>query len=346
MEKYVNISIVTYNRLAYTKQCIQSLLANTEYPHVITVVDNCSNDETGEYLLSLKAEGAVKNVVLLHENIGVAKASNKAWLMEPGAEYYLKLDNDIVIQNPSWLDDMVTMIEKVPVLGAIAYNVEKQSYPIQEMGGNILRPKVPGTLGGACILIPKRTEKLLGYWCEDYGLYGEEDTDYGMRIQIMGLLNAYMEDEKGIRHIDTGDYRDYIQGKTNEREKNSEKYQKLFRNVYGYLTGTKPVFCSSVYAKNNCSTDGAICDNDLQTGLQNMHSALITKDYDRVVVLAENLLRRYPGMAFLHNYLEATHRQKGNHKQAQYHREQALIINPYIFEIRQRLSALFASYHK
>ncbi|MFM6907605.1 MAG: hypothetical protein ACKPKW_00440, partial [Dolichospermum sp.] len=63
-----------------------------------------------------------------------------------------------------------------------------------------IRVKEEGNIGGACFLIPKRTQKILGYWCEDYGLYGFEDVDYSFRVKLAGLLNAYMEDEEiGIR---------------------------------------------------------------------------------------------------------------------------------------------------
>src|SRR5207247_2618503 len=80
---------------------------------------------------------------------------------------------------------------------------EPASYPARPVNGITLRVK-QGTLGGACILIPKRTERLLGCWCEDYGLYGEEDADYGMRIGLAGLINAYMEDEDIGFHLPAG----------------------------------------------------------------------------------------------------------------------------------------------
>ncbi len=203
-EDFVNICIVTYNRIEFTKQCIESVLQYTDYPYVITVVDNNSQDGTKDYLKKLKEEGKIKNLILLDDNIGVAKASNLAWSLEPKARYYLKLDNDIVIQKPGWLYAMVKVVENVPKIGAIAYNFESKSYPYQIINDFKIRIKNPHTLGGACILIPKRTEKKLGFWCEDYGLYGEEDADYGVRIHCAGLFNAYMEDEDIGIHLPAG----------------------------------------------------------------------------------------------------------------------------------------------
>ena len=53
-----------------------------------------------------------------------------------------------------------------------------------------LRPKRDANLGGACYLIPKRAHEALGYWCEDYGLYGEEDHDHSVRLRLAALWGA------------------------------------------------------------------------------------------------------------------------------------------------------------
>jgi len=200
---YVNICVITYNRLSFSKQSIKALIKFTDYPYVLTVVDNNSQDGTREYLSELYRTGIVKNLVLLDKNVGVAKASNLAWHLEPQAEYYLKLDNDIVIQKPHWLTNMIRVIDAVPEAGAVGYNFEPASFPLSIMNNIAVRIK-NGTLGGACILIPKRTEKLLGYWSEDYGLYSEEDADYGNRILLGGLMNIYMEDENIGIHLPAG----------------------------------------------------------------------------------------------------------------------------------------------
>lgn len=202
--EFVNIGMITFNRLDFTKQSLEALLRYTDYPYVLTVVDNNSADGTKEYLLELRKKGLIKNLVLLQNNVGVAKASNIAWLLEPNADYYLKLDNDIVFQKPQWLENMVRTINRVKKLGMVGYNFEPISYPKIQKNGCKIRIKKQGTLGGACVLIPRRTRERLGYWSEEYGLYGEEDSDYGWRILISGKKNAYMEDEAIGIHLPAG----------------------------------------------------------------------------------------------------------------------------------------------
>ncbi len=263
---YVNISMVTYNRLDFTKQAIASILKNTRYPHVITVVDNSSTDGSREYLKKLHRKGIIKNILLLDENVGVSKASNLAWKMEPDAEFYLKLDNDIVIFKTDWLSNMINAIDAIPQIGAIAYNFEVQSYPLTEINGLRCRVKAQGNLGGACILIPKRTREQLGYWCEEYGLYGEEDGDYDFRIKCKGLLNVYMEDENigfhlpggkaavidprtntatdGQEEIQQADYRKW----KDELRRNNVTKGKYYRNLNEYSKGIRSLFVESKFA--------------------------------------------------------------------------------------------------
>ncbi|MEW6002824.1 MAG: glycosyltransferase [Nitrospirota bacterium] len=348
MEKYVNVSIVTFNRLEYTEKCIESVLKNTDYPHVITIVDNFSQDGTRDFLKDLKSKGLIKNLVLLDENIGVAKASNIAWLLEPSSEYYLKLDNDIIIQKSPYLSPMVETIESVPVLGAIAYNFEKVSYPLQTLNDYRIRLK-HGNLGGACILIPKRTEKLLGYWCEDYGLYGQEDLDYGIRIQLIGLLNAYMEDEQIVSNTDFDDNKEYTQWKKEQFEKN-DNYTRIVNNVYGFFKGLRSLYYRSTFAERYLSIEESTSNNDIQEVLNRIHSLISNKNYDEAIKEAENLLQIYPGFAFLHNYLKSLYQIKGNGIKVAYHHEQAKLINPYIYEVPPNLADFYElinrdSYH-
>lgn len=204
INRYVNIGVVTFNRLEFTKQAIASIVKFTSFPYVISVVDNGSHDGTKDYLLELQEKGIIKNLVLLVENVGVAKASNLAWIQEEKALYYLKYDNDIVIQKNNWLSNLISVIDATPEVGVIGYNFEPISYSLKMIRDQKIRVKEEGNIGGACFLIPKRTQKILGYWCEDYGLYGFEDVDYSFRVKLAGLLNAYMEDEEIGIHLPAG----------------------------------------------------------------------------------------------------------------------------------------------
>nr|MBA3965378.1 glycosyltransferase [Nitrospirales bacterium] len=120
------------------------------------------------------------------------------------------------------------------------------------------------------------THQTLGFWCEDYGLYGEEDADYGLRIQLQGLQNAYMEDEQVGMHLPAGraahidgdtlkatdgieekTHAEYRAFKDESRRKNVEDIAK--RNRQDYQTGVKPLYCSSAFVEE--SRKDPVCQN-------------------------------------------------------------------------------------
>lgn len=156
--EFTNIGLVTFNRLEYTKQSIQSILKTTRSKWKLTVVDNGSTDGTVEYLQKLHNESYIDNLICLESNIGVAKASNIAWLLEPNAGFFVKIDNDIIIKNDCWLFDMINLIKANISLGLVGYNVENKSYPLIENENGTRLRKTGGNIGGAVVLIPAGTK--------------------------------------------------------------------------------------------------------------------------------------------------------------------------------------------
>lgn len=269
-KEFVNIGILSFNRLNYTKQCIEAIhRTKGSYPFKITVVDQGSTDGAIEYLKPLKESNLIDNLCLNPKNVGVAKGANAAWTKEPNAKYFLKLDNDMVPQKAGWLDDMVHFLQKYPKFGTIGYNVEPVSYPINLTDHDFNMRVKQGNIGGACILISDFIEDLIGYFNENsYQTYGEEDADYYIRLAIRGKHNAYMEDENCFFHLPAGkaavidttqpgfkaadgleevnekEYRDF---KDSFREKNVPK---LMENIEKYRTDIKTTYLKSSTAKD------------------------------------------------------------------------------------------------
>ena len=53
-------------------------------------------------------------------------------------------------------------------------------------------------------MIPERVHRQVGYWCEDYWPYSEEDSDMYVRLMLLGLHSYYMEDENVGLHLPEG----------------------------------------------------------------------------------------------------------------------------------------------
>ena len=112
-----SVIVVTIDNLAFTKLCLASLLANTEYPNLeILVVDNCSTDGTPELLREIEARHVGMRVLLNRENRGFGPANNQA-LAEATGELFVLLNNDTMV-TPGWLSRLGQRLDD-PSLGLV-----------------------------------------------------------------------------------------------------------------------------------------------------------------------------------------------------------------------------------
>ena len=242
MAGYVNITIATFNRVECTEQCIQSIIERTSYPYTLNIIDNGSSDGTKKYLKGIqrKPEYAerINRIVMLDRNMGISPAYNLGWTLSD-APYYMKVDNDVVFLRDDWLQ---TLIDAANIENDIAMvGFGKNTCGLRHKENDSLYYQ--GHVGG-CTLIKREAHKRIGFWNEDYGLYGEEDADYGLRARLAGFSNVTCSDERGdfikyVAKLDTN-FDTYTDWKKAERESNLKEIFLLndvlfkcgFRDVY------------------------------------------------------------------------------------------------------------------
>jgi len=112
-EPIVNIIIVTWNAVDYTKACIESIRKYTSYPYLLTVVDNGSTDGTLEYL---RSEHEV-NLIANKENLGYGQAIVQGYEFRP-TPLICVMNNDVVV-SPGWLESLVSIAKKDPEIGIL-----------------------------------------------------------------------------------------------------------------------------------------------------------------------------------------------------------------------------------
>jgi len=100
-EQRVDIMMMTYGRLDYTKKTLDSLLKNTSWPYRLVVTDNCSVDGTREYLEECLRKGHIQELILEAENPGNAVGKNLE-LQRATTPYVCLLDNDMYLEQ-DWL---------------------------------------------------------------------------------------------------------------------------------------------------------------------------------------------------------------------------------------------------
>jgi GT2 family glycosyltransferase len=223
-EAIVNITVPTCNRLEFTKRTLSAVKKHTRTPHVLTVVDNGSTDGTPEFLVQLARDGLIDNLILFRRNMGVACAANMGFDvgMKP---LYLKLDNDMEVVRPDWLAPLVGLWCDTPEVSLIGPRLPGSGHPFETVtlpgGARVLRAL--SNLSGAALLVSADVCGKLGYFCEDYGLYGEEDADYSHRAKEAGYLLTAFDAAGVVRHLGEVSRAQpgYAALKTRQREKNT-----------------------------------------------------------------------------------------------------------------------------
>lgn len=211
MDKSAHIVMVTHgNRLMYLYQTVGAVL-KTEFPHTLTVVANDAHPATLAYLRDLEQLDYLRAIVN-RENLGFARAANQGWKLRPEAAYCVHLGDDMLATEPEWLTKLVDIIECCPEVGIVGHSVEPVPWPVQTVGQPARRVQVQPSGIGGCLLMPKRTLEVCGYYNEEMGLYGEEDALYGWKVRHAGLLCAYYDWQAGgrsFRHLgeDEPEYR-------------------------------------------------------------------------------------------------------------------------------------------
>jgi len=198
----INIIVTTFNRINLTRICLETLLDTTGAHCRVTVVDNASSDDTVPYLEALAAKSDRITLYKLSRNMGVSVGVNLGLAMSD-ADYHLKLDNDIELRKPGWLEEMIAIAEGNAEVGLVGYQLFSRWYKAERVilgSGHAFR-KSEACNNGGCLLIPRRTYESCGFMNEDYGKYGFEDLDYGNRVLMSGQIIGYVDDDNAVKHL-------------------------------------------------------------------------------------------------------------------------------------------------
>lgn len=230
----ITLMMATYNRLDLTKNMLQNLLKSTKCNFNMVIIDNGSSDGTRDYLneFANSDKGYLQNLVLKFNdtNLGIAVARNQSLKIadELDTDWYCTLDNDVIMPD-GWLQECISILKVNKNYGMVGVNMEDNSYPIVTLNGCTFQNKPEGNLGTACIVFPKSTHKMLGFFNTEYGIYGEEDADFGMRARFVGYKLGYIKEmgnHFGVGKLDEGEYREF---KTESHKNNLDKFRENCR---------------------------------------------------------------------------------------------------------------------
>lgn len=242
LEQRVSVIVVTYNNLALTKDCLNSLVKYCDYDNTeIIVVDNASSDETPRFLKCWAEGGKNRKIILNCDNKGFAAANNQGLRMATG-DYLVLLNNDTYV-TPGWLKTFINHLNTDPTIGIIGpvtnnignearINVRYEDFDQMILNSSEFTIRHLGqlmelrTVAFFCVMFHRDTYLAVGELDEDFGRGFFEDDDYCRRIEQRGLRVVCAQDVFVHHHLSAS----FNQLKNEDRIKlfneNKEKYEK------------------------------------------------------------------------------------------------------------------------
>ena len=194
-DETVNIVIPVFNSIHLVEECIMAVLANTQWPYKLTIVDDASDEFTNKALAKYAALSPDKITLITNKkNKGFAATVNRGIkAFEKSTKYTCLLNSDVLV-TPMWLTKMVialgadkrnkivnpatnnTAVINVPMNEGFSYQAMNASL---ELGARRLYPEIMPT--GFCFMFANSILPTIGYMDEAYANFGEE-TDWWMRV--------------------------------------------------------------------------------------------------------------------------------------------------------------------
>lgn len=205
MTASVSIIIPAFNQVEFCRQCLHSLLANTQGNYKLILVDNGSTDGVGELFDSI----AGATVVHAPENLGFAKGINLG--MQHAEGHALWLNSDTLLPE-GWLAVLLDALESDPAIGMVGPRSNNVSGSQQIAGlefstldaiNAFARERAAVHAGqlrdvarlvGFCVLIRDTVWQQVGLLDEAFGIGNFEDDDYCIRVLQAGYRLCVAED--------------------------------------------------------------------------------------------------------------------------------------------------------
>lgn len=272
MNKPALIAMACYDTVAnarsqYTKATLISLANTVDLTkHRLVIIDNGSCQKTKDIIFNfinrirhdekmyLATDQENITVITNDDNKGTATAINQAWALREIGQAVVKIDNDIVIHQPLWIEDMQEAIvrsestsQPLGICGLKRKDLAESPHRTDWAHSQVIQlPHEPGqrwmyaeyvqhVMGSCCMFSPRLIEKIGGL--VQNGLYGFDDSLAAVRAQVAGFYCAFIPYIE-IDHIDPGD-NPYLAEKQRYAGERMDWFHKVRKE---YIDGVRDVY--------------------------------------------------------------------------------------------------------
>ncbi|MEM7583512.1 MAG: glycosyltransferase [Acidobacteriota bacterium] len=210
----VSIVVLSWNRPRSTRSTLRAL-SNTPagVPREIIVVDNGSSLQTIDELKILQSEGLIDRLVLLTENLGTSPGYNAGFrAADPRSSFFTKLDNDIEMLTPDWLEELIGLLDACSSVGIasteIVNHVGIQELPLIRLEtGQQVRDWIGCPAGGGGMTFRRSLYEEIGGFRESYGeglLLMPDDLEFFFRVRERNLkaYHVHAVQSRTIDHLE------------------------------------------------------------------------------------------------------------------------------------------------
>ena len=193
----VDIVIPCWNQVEYTDRLLNSLMV-TDHDFRLILIDNGSTDATANIMEFWKRQKPDTIIIKNDENLGFVKAVNQG-LKASDSPFVMLLNNDTEIESKDkmWLDRMLAHFhEGVGAVGPTSTYV--LGFQKNDFAGLPAHFETP-VLSGFCVLYSREVIDKVGLMDERFGMGGNDDLDYCLRLADAGYKMVVARDVF-IRH--------------------------------------------------------------------------------------------------------------------------------------------------
>jgi GT2 family glycosyltransferase len=270
----VSLIIPTRNGLALVRQCVESIVAETDYSNYeILLVDNGSDDPAAlAYLDELRRQPGI--TVIRDDSPFNYSALNNMAVRHARGDVIGLINNDIEVISPDWLDEMVSLALQ-PGVGAVGAKLLYPDETVQHGGvllgvggaasiaahankflsawdggfmGRSLVLQSFSAVTAACLVVRKALYEQVGGLNEVDLKVAYNDVDFCLRLREAGYRNLWTPHAKLFHHESATRGSDF----SPEHRQRFEQEQAYMRSHWGPLIARDPAYNPNltVYAED------------------------------------------------------------------------------------------------